>query len=47
MRVLSSDHKPLDAVFKLQYDAVVPELKTAIHGEVAREIDRQENEGRP
>ncbi|KAI4923043.1 uncharacterized protein J4E92_007794 [Alternaria infectoria] len=47
MRVLSSDHKPLDAVFKLQYDAVIPELKTAIHAEVAREIDRQENEGRP
>lgn len=47
MRVLSSDHKPLDAVFSLQYDAVVPELKAAIHGEVARELDRQENEGRP
>ncbi|KAA8625852.1 Phosphatidylinositol 5-phosphate phosphatase [Pyrenophora tritici-repentis] len=47
MRVLSSDHKPLDAVFKLQYDAVVPELKTAIHSEIAREIDRHENEGRP
>jgi phosphatidylinositol-bisphosphatase len=47
MRVLSSDHKPLDAVFSLQYDAVVPTLKAAVHGEVAREIDRQENEGRP
>jgi len=47
MRVLSSDHKPLDAVFKLQYDAIVPELKTAIHSEIAREIDRHENEGRP
>jgi phosphatidylinositol-bisphosphatase len=47
MRVLSSDHKPLDAVFSLKYDAVVPELKTAIHQEVARELDRQENEGRP
>ncbi|KAH9872839.1 hypothetical protein J1614_005233 [Plenodomus biglobosus] len=47
MRVLSSDHKPLDAVFSLQYDAVVPELKAAIHGEIARELDRQENEGRP
>ncbi|RMZ73292.1 inositol polyphosphate 5-phosphatase ocrl-1 [Pyrenophora seminiperda CCB06] len=47
MRVLSSDHKPLDAVFKLQYDAVVPELKSAVHGEIAREIDRLENEGRP
>lgn len=47
MRVLSSDHKPLDAIFSLQYDAVVPELKAAIHGEVAKELDRQENEGRP
>jgi phosphatidylinositol-bisphosphatase len=47
MRVLSSDHKPLDAAFSLKYDAVVPELKAAIHGEVARELDRQENEGRP
>lgn len=47
MRVLSSDHKPLDAVFLLKYDAVVPELKTAVHQEVARELDRQENEGRP
>ncbi|KAH8724788.1 Endonuclease/exonuclease/phosphatase [Phaeosphaeriaceae sp. PMI808] len=47
MRVLSSDHKPLDAVFSLKYDAVVPDLKAAIHAEVVRELDRQENEGRP
>lgn len=47
MRVISSDHKPLDAVFLLKYDAVMPDLKTAIHQEVARELDRQENEGRP
>ncbi|KAF2680254.1 DNase I-like protein [Lentithecium fluviatile CBS 122367] len=47
MRVLSSDHKPMEAVFALTYDAVIPELKTAIHQEVARELDRQENEGRP
>ncbi|KAH6622272.1 phosphatase family protein-like protein [Boeremia exigua] len=47
MRVLSSDHKPLDAVFALKFDAVVPDLKAAIHSEVARELDRQENEGRP
>jgi hypothetical protein len=47
MRVLSSDHKPLDAVFSLRFDAVIPELKTAIHQEIARELDRQENEGRP
>ncbi|KAF2128554.1 DNase I-like protein [Dothidotthia symphoricarpi CBS 119687] len=47
LRVLSSDHKPLDAVFSLKYDAVVPKLKAGIHAEVARELDRQENEGRP
>lgn len=47
MRVLSSDHKPLSAVFNLQYDAVVPELKKKVHQDVAREIDRAENEGRP
>ena len=47
MRVLSSDHKPLDAVFALKYDAVIPELKAKIHQEVARDLDRQENEGRP
>jgi phosphatidylinositol-bisphosphatase len=46
-RVLSSDHKPLDAVFTLEYDAVVPELKSKVQQEVARELDRAENEGRP
>lgn len=46
-RVLSSDHKPLDAVFTLTYDAVDPELKMKIHQEVARELDRVENECRP
>jgi len=46
-RVLSSDHKPLDAMFTLKYDAVVPELKTRVHQEVARELDKAENEGRP
>lgn len=46
-RVLSSDHKPLDASFMLKYDAVVPELKAKIHAEVARELDKAENEGRP
>lgn len=47
MRVVSSDHKPLDAIFSLKYNAVVPDLKAAVHTEVARELDRQENEGRP
>ena len=46
-RVLSSDHKPLDAVFTLTYDAVDPQLKTKVHQEVARELDKAENEGRP
>lgn len=46
-RVLSSDHKPLDAIFTLRYDAVVPELKSKIHQEVARELDKNENETRP
>ena len=46
-RVLSSDHKPLVAVFTLEYDAVVPVLKSKIQQEVARELDKAENEGRP
>lgn len=46
-RVLSSDHKPLTAVFGLKYEAVVPDLKAKVHQEVARELDRAENEGRP
>lgn len=46
-RVLSSDHKPLDALFTLDYEAVDPELKAKIHQEVARELDKAENEGRP
>ena len=46
-RVLSSDHKPLDAVFTLDYDAVDPDLKAKVHQEVARELDKAENEGRP
>ncbi|KAL7624985.1 hypothetical protein AAE478_004199 [Parahypoxylon ruwenzoriense] len=46
-RVMSSDHKPLVAMFTLDYDAVVPELKAKVHAEVAWELDRAENEGRP
>ena len=46
-RVLSSDHKPLDAIFTLDYDAVDPNLKSSVHQEVARELDKAENEGRP
>ncbi|KAF7545186.1 hypothetical protein G7Z17_g9373 [Cylindrodendrum hubeiense] len=46
-RISSSDHKPITSIFTLDYDAVVPELKAIVHGEVARELDRAENEGRP
>jgi inositol polyphosphate 5-phosphatase INPP5B/F len=46
-RVLSSDHKPLDAIFSLTYPAIDAELKAKIHAEVARDLDRKENEGRP
>ena len=46
-RVLSSDHKPLDAVFTLDYDAVDSVVKAEIQQEVARELDKAENEGRP
>lgn len=46
-RITSSDHKPLTSVFTLDYDAVVPELKSVVHAEVAKELDRAENEGRP
>ncbi|KAL9635186.1 MAG: hypothetical protein Q9164_003629 [Protoblastenia rupestris] len=46
-RVLSSDHKPLDAVFTIDYDAVDPEQKARVYQEVARELDKAENEGRP
>ncbi|KAI9661890.1 MAG: hypothetical protein M1821_009130 [Bathelium mastoideum] len=46
-RVLSSDHKPLDAVFTLHYDAIVPDLKSKVYQEIAKELDRAENEGRP
>lgn len=46
-RITSSDHKPITSIFTLDYDAVVPELKAKVHSEVARELDRAENEGRP
>ncbi|KAI0017795.1 type II inositol-1,4,5-trisphosphate 5-phosphatase [Xylariomycetidae sp. FL0641] len=46
-RVMSSDHKPLVAMFTLNYDAVVPELKAKVHAEELKDLDRAENEGRP
>lgn len=46
-RILSSDHKPLDAVFMLKYDAVDAALKVKVHAEVAKELDKVENDSRP
>ncbi|OAA48781.1 phosphatase family protein [Cordyceps fumosorosea ARSEF 2679] len=46
-RVTSSDHKPLSSVFTLTCDCVIPEEKAKVHAEVARQLDRAENEGRP
>jgi hypothetical protein len=46
-RVLSSDHKPLNAVFMLKYDAIVPDLKAKVHAEVTRQLDQAENESKP
>lgn len=46
-RITSSDHKPVVAIFTLNFDAIVPELKADVLTEVARELDRAENEGRP
>ncbi|RFU73522.1 phosphatidylinositol polyphosphate phosphatase [Trichoderma arundinaceum] len=46
-RITSSDHKPVVSTFTLNYDAVDPEKKARIHAEIAFELDRAENEGRP
>ncbi|KAJ8606664.1 hypothetical protein MRB53_040800 [Persea americana] len=46
-RVLSSDHKPMDAVFLLKYDRIVPEQRAKIHAEMVKNLDRAENETRP
>lgn len=46
-RITSSDHKPVVAIFTVDFDAVVPELKAEVLADVARGLDRAENEGRP
>lgn len=45
--VTSSDHKPVASLFELSFPAVVPRLRTMVHAEVAREVDKIENERRP
>lgn len=45
--IVSSDHKPIIADFVLSINSVDPELKNTIAREVARELDKAENESRP
>jgi phosphatidylinositol-bisphosphatase len=45
--VSSSDHKPVSAMFTLTFPVVEPELRAKVHAEVAREVDKLENERRP
>ena len=45
--VRASDHKPVTAVFSLTFPAVNDELKKEVYAEVAKEVDRIENERRP
>jgi phosphatidylinositol-bisphosphatase len=46
-RVLSSDHKPMTAVFSLTYQSVMHEKKAQIESEIRRELDKRQNELRP
>jgi hypothetical protein len=45
--VSTSDHKPVVAVFSLEFPSVLPDMRAKIHAEVAREVDKMENERRP
>lgn len=45
--ITASDHKPVASLFLLSFPSVVPELRAKIHAEVAREVDKIENERRP
>ncbi|RPB05596.1 DNase I-like protein [Choiromyces venosus 120613-1] len=45
--VTSSDHKPVVSMFEMWFPSVVPEMKAKVHAEVAREVDKMENERRP
>lgn len=45
--VTSSDHKPVASLFEISFPAVVSKLRAMVHAEVAREVDKIENERRP
>jgi len=46
-KISSSDHKPVDAIAILKYDHVVPQLRAQVHQEIARSLDKAENDTRP
>ena len=46
-RVLSSDHKPITALYDVDYFSYDPESRARIRHQIAREFDQAENEGRP
>lgn len=46
-RVLSSDHKPITALYDIDYFSYDPESRARIRRQIAREFDQAENEGRP
>jgi len=45
--VRASDHKPITAIFSLIFPAVNDDRKSDVYAEVAKEVDRIENERRP
>ncbi|KAL7271090.1 hypothetical protein RUND412_006178 [Rhizina undulata] len=45
--ITTSDHKPVSSLFKLSFPSVDIDLKAKVHAEIAREIDKMENERRP
>lgn len=45
--ISTSDHKPVSATFLLHFPAADHDLRAKVNGEVAREVDKLENERRP
>ncbi|KAH0610122.1 uncharacterized protein H6S33_012668 [Morchella sextelata] len=45
--ISSSDHKPVVSLFELTFPSVISDLRTKTHADVAREVDKVENERRP
>ncbi|KAI4165645.1 MAG: hypothetical protein LQ342_000587 [Letrouitia transgressa] len=46
-QIISSDHKPVNAVFTMTFNAVDQKVKAAVYKEVVQEHDKAENERQP